>query len=55
MFPNLTKTLTLAFSQTQLNEAFQTMHDHNPAWGLRIHTRLDDLDLVSQVTRVSES
>ena len=28
-------------------EVFQTLHHYNLAWGLAIHTRFDDLDLIS--------
>ena len=37
-----------------VREVFQILHDYNLAWGLPIHTRFDDLDLIS-VTGVSES
>ena len=29
-----------------LREVFQTLHDHNFALGLAVHTRFDDLDLI---------
>ena len=30
------------------SKLFQTLHYYNLAWGLLIHTRIDDLDLVSR-------
>ena len=31
-----------------IGEVFQTLGENNLAWGLAIHTRLDDLDLVTR-------
>ena len=42
----LTKTLSLAFSHCS-SEVFQTLPYYNLAWSLPVHTRLDDLDIVS--------
>ena len=30
------------------SKTFQTLHDYNLAWGLAVHTRFDDLDLISR-------
>ena len=43
------KNLSLAFGRHCLREVFQTLHDYNLAWGLEIHTRFDDLDLISRL------
>ena len=45
MFSDMTKTLMLAVWQ-MLREVFQTLRDYNLAWGLAIHTRFDDVDLI---------
>ena len=42
MFPYLTKTLTLAFSQTLFSEVFQILHDYNLALRMPICTRFND-------------
>ena len=47
VFPDLTTTFSLAFSWT-LSEVFQLLHYFNFAWGLPIHLRFDDFDLVSR-------
>ena len=31
-----------------VREVFQTLHDYNLALGLAVHTRFDDLDLISR-------
>ena len=31
-----------------VREVFQTLHDYNLAFGLAVHTRFDDVDLVSR-------
>ena len=36
------------FGKHCLKEVFQTLHDYNLAFGLAIHTRFDDLDLISR-------
>ena len=50
MFPNLTKTLMLAFSQTLLKEDLQTLQCI-PLWSYHV----DDLDPFLKVTGVSET
>ena len=42
------KPLMLAFWQTLFREVFQTVCGHNLAQGPAIHTRFDDLDLISR-------
>ena len=37
------------FCRYGLREVFQTLRDYNLAWGLAIHTRFDDLDLISRL------
>lgn len=65
MFYDLKITFILAFSSMYLERkkpshddlfmrAFETFHDYDLTWVLQIHTRFDDLDLVSKVTCVSE-
>ena len=44
VFSDFTKKTLVAFWQTLFN--FQTLHDHNLVWGLAVHTRFDNLDLI---------
>ena len=41
-------TTDLLFLRHCLSTVFQTLHGYNLAWCLQIHTRCDDLDLVSR-------
>ena len=54
VFPDLMKTVLLAFSWTLFKQGYQTFHYSNLAWDLPIHTRFGDLDQVSR-SRVSDS
>ena len=42
------KTETLAFWQTLFKGGLSNIRGYNLAWGLAIHTRCDDLDLISR-------
>ena len=46
MFHDLTKLIFGFFMDTVPSKIFLTLHDYSLAWGLPIHTRFDDLDLV---------
>ena len=48
VFSDLKETLTLAFWRTLFNGGFQTLRVYNLARGLAMHTRFDDLDLISR-------
>ena len=47
VFPDLTKTLLMTFSWTLFKGDFLNLNYYNLVWGLPIHTRFNDLKLVS--------
>ena len=47
-FPAFTKTVSLAFLWTLLGEVFQTFYNLTLLGELPVHTRFDNLDLVSR-------
>ena len=47
-FHDLTKSFIVGFfMDTVQAKFFPTLHDYNLAWGIPIHIRFDDIDLVS--------
>ena len=48
VFPDVIKTLLLTFYGHCSIKVFQTLQYYNLACGLLIHTRLDDLELISR-------
>ena len=38
----------IGFLADSVREVFKILHGYNLAWGLAIHTRFDDLDLISR-------